>query len=225
MIKKRHLLKLFFIFLSWMGVGISPWALYVQHLNENTFERRFAPIYLTIHTSFWLCTGYFLAKLYFSAYKDELTGLWNRRYLNEILHDLTRDLKDQRADKILSLAILDIDNFKSINDRYGHLFGDEVLKEIAQILQDNLRRTDIIARWGGEEFVIVMPDTNSTGAKAVFERIRSIIEEYDFGCKITISGGIASAQELVQAADLINMADKALYKAKLIKNLITLHQE
>ncbi len=151
-----------------------------------------------------------------------MTNLWNRRYLYTRLKD---EMKRLKQNKVLSLAIIDIDNFKRINDTFGHLFGDKVLIEMACILQKNLRKNDIVARWGGEEFIIVLPKTDVKGAKIVFERIRKIIENYDFGCKITVSGGIAFVGEDIEVDKLIGMADEALYEAKRRKNLIAVYGE
>ena len=155
-------------------------------------------------------------------FTDELTKLWNRRYLHIRLGGEVEKLKGEST---LSLAIVDIDNFKCINDNYGHLFGDKVLTEVADILQNNVRKSDIVGRWGGEEFIIILPNTDEGGAKVVFERIRKIVERYDFGCRITISGGIAFIQERVEINKLIEKADNALYQAKMKKNMIAIYGE
>lgn len=220
MLERAYLLRLFPIFFLCVGIGLLSGILplYLQ----NSKNRLLLDTYLVIQIFLWLVSGYFFKRLYISAYKDELTNLWNRRYLHIRLDD---EIKKLRQNSILSLAIVDIDNFKSVNDTFGHLFGDNVLKEIANILQNNLRKKDIITRWGGEEFIIVLPKTDAKGAKAVFDRIRKIIEEYDFGCRITVSGGIAFVNEYIESDKLIEMADKALYKAKRTKNLIAVYGE
>lgn len=170
----------------------------------------------------WLVLGYFFKNVYLSSYKDELTDLWNRKYLYIRLEG---EVKRIRQDTILSLAIVDIDDFKSVNDTFGHLFGDKVLKEIANILKNNLRGDDVITRWGGEEFIIVLPNTEVKSAKVVFNRIRKMIEKHDFGCKITVSGGIASVNGYIESDKLIEMADKALYEAKKRKNIIAIYEK
>lgn len=178
--------------------------------------------YSAIQIFIWIGLGYFLRKAYISAYKDRLTNLWNRRYL---YIRLGNKLKGLGKNNVLSLAIMDVDNFKSINDTFGHIFGDKVLKKVASVLQSSLRKKDILVRWGGEEFIIILPETDLEGAKAVFDRIREKIETYDFGCKITISGGIAFIDECIELDKLIEMADKALYKAKRSKNLMVVYEK
>lgn len=216
LLKRTYLLKSFPILflLGWLS-GILP--LYI-HGGEGLFWN----IYLIVEIFLWLGLGYFFRKVYVSVFKDELTNLWNRRYLYVRLDDEMKKLKENN---VLSLVIVDIDNFKCINDTYGHLFGDKVLTEVANVLQNNFRKNDIIVRWGGEEFIIVLPGTDAKGAKAIVERIRKIVEKHDFGCRITISGGIAFIKAYIEANNLIEMADKALYKAKKIKNLIAVYEE
>ena len=209
------------IFFLWLGIGvflgILPLYLYI-----NCCKNLLVNICVVIQILLWLGLGYFLKKIYIFAYKDELTNLWNRRNLYIRLDD---EIKRLRQNSVLSLAIVDIDNFKSVNDTFGHLFGDKVLKDVAHILQNNLRTKDIIVRWGGEEFIIVLPKTDAKEAKAVFNRIREMIEKYDFGCRITVSGGIAFVNEYIESEKLIEMADKALYKAKKRKNLIVVYEK
>ncbi|NSW91888.1 MAG: GGDEF domain-containing protein [Firmicutes bacterium] len=111
----------------------------------------------------------------FYAYKDPLTGLYNRRYFYEKLES---DLKMlNRSNSNLSLCIIDIDHFKKVNDRYGHLAGDKLLTRVSKILKANSREIDTIARWGGEEFAVILPDTNNNGALKYAERTRKIIEK------------------------------------------------
>jgi diguanylate cyclase len=115
--------------------------------------------------------------------------------------------------------VCDVDLFKRINDAYGHLAGDKVLKIIANSLQRNLRSTDFIARFGGEEFVALMPETSTSEAKIVAEKMRINIEESPFNFKkepvqITVSFGISEFAEGETAAEVFSRADKALYKAK-----------
>ena len=219
--KRAYLLRLFPISFLWLGAGLfsGTLSLYLYRTYEKS---AFMNAYLAIQVLLWLLLGYFFKKVYISAYQDELTNLWNRKYL---YIRLKGEIKRLRHNTILSLAIVDIDDFKSVNDTFGHLFGDKVLKEIADILKNNLRKDDIIARWGGEEFIIVLPNTEVKSAKVVFNRIREKIEKYDFGCKITVSGGIAFVNEYIESEKLIEMADKALYKAKKRKNRIAIYEK
>ncbi|MGB5443837.1 MAG: GGDEF domain-containing protein [Gammaproteobacteria bacterium] len=149
------------------------------------------------------------------AMLDALTGLYNRRYLDmTLLKEARRAL---RHDSIFSVVMLDVDNFKAINDSYGHIFGDEVLKRMAAVLTDISREEDIACRYGGEEFVVVLPETGSEGAVRFAERLRDRMrkEEPFLSKQITVSGGIATfPQNATEPARLLEIADSALYKAK-----------
>jgi len=164
------------------------------------------------------------AKLYTKtrelSVKDELTQVYNRRHFQQMLQmewkRAVRFLRD------LSLIMIDVDHFKAYNDTFGHLTGDTVLKQIGQILQRNLREVDTVARFGGEEFVLLLPDTDKHGAIAVAEKVRRLVEQHRFTTEdrestrpITISAGIASYPDDVgEMDDLIDHADIALYRAK-----------
>lgn len=149
---------------------------------------------------------------------DVLTGIFNRRYLEDRLNEEWERYK--RYDRPLCLFMFDIDNFKKINDTYGHFYGDRVLKKVANLAKSVLRDIDIIARYGGEEFCCIFPDTNKTGALYVAERIRKTIENHKFAVtkqyiKLTISGGVAQLDNSMKTVeDLIRLADSALYRAK-----------
>lgn len=151
------------------------------------------------------------------AMHDALTGLPNREAYQQRLEQEVHRL--QRYGNKLSLMVCDIDLFKRINDNYGHLAGDKVLKIIAKSLQINLRDSDFIARFGGEEFVALMPETSKEDAKLVAEKLRNKIESSPFNFKkepvqITVSFGISEFSEGDSANDVFERADKALYKAK-----------
>jgi len=143
---------------------------------------------------------------------DGLTELYNHITVLEFLSNEIEKIK--RYGGILSVGMFDIDFFKKVNDNYGHKAGDKVLKETARILKDQLRSSDIIGRYGGEEFLIIFSDTNLKGAVGVSERIRMRIESEDMdGIKITISGGIAEYNKN-SAEEIVKIADENLYKAK-----------
>ena len=151
------------------------------------------------------------------AMHDALTGLPNREAYQQRLDQEVQ--RYERYGNKLSLMVCDIDLFKRINDNYGHLAGDKVLKIIAKSLQVNLRDTDFIARFGGEEFVALMPETSCEEAKIVAEKLRKKIENSPFNFKkepvqITISFGISEFSKGDTANDVFERADKALYKAK-----------
>jgi diguanylate cyclase len=151
------------------------------------------------------------------AMHDSLTGMPNREAYQQRLEQEVKRI--ERYGGKLSLMVCDVDLFKRINDAYGHLAGDKVLKIIANSLQRNLRSTDFIARFGGEEFVALMPETSTSEAKIVAEKMRRKIEESPFNFKkepvqITVSFGISEFAEGESADDVFSRADKALYEAK-----------
>lgn len=148
------------------------------------------------------------------ATKDALTGLTNR-YLFEELFD--KELaRSRRYGRALSLVITDIDHFKSVNDTYGHNVGDNVLKELAALVEANIRKADTFARWGGEEFVLMLPDTTQEQAEIVAEKLRSRIETHAFEdiSKATCSFGVVLVSPEDTLAGSIEKADRALYEAK-----------
>lgn len=149
---------------------------------------------------------------------DALTGLYNRRHLDSTLE--CEFLRAKRYHNELSLAIIDIDFFKRINDTYGHLCGDYILKEVAYIIYDTFRKTDIVFRYGGEEFVALLTETSIEKSEIPLERLRTRVENYAFqfknnNIKVTVSIGVASVNEKINSAgELLDNADKALYNAK-----------
>ena len=153
--------------------------------------------------------------LEYQASHDKLTGLFNRNRFDEIY---TKEIKrTKRYNNELSIIIFDIDDFKMVNDTYGHQVGDEVLKEIAKITLNGVREQDINVRWGGEEFLILLPQTNITGAVTVASKIKSAIKEHIFtdkSLKITASFGVSQLLEEDDEISLISRSDKLLYEAK-----------
>jgi len=153
------------------------------------------------------------------ANRDPLTGLYNRRAFEESLNkEFKRVLRYQRP---MSLIMIDLDHFKTVNDRFGHQTGDKVLKTVAHVIADCTRATDITARFGGEEFVIILPDTQQDKALFLAERIRKKITHIEIpvnenSFKLTVSQGLAATNtpEVKRASDLIDLADRALYQAK-----------
>ncbi len=145
---------------------------------------------------------------------DRITEIYNRNKFEDIL---TYELKKaERYGYSLSILMIDIDHFKEINDTLGHLTGDKILRSIAKLILSMVRKTDVFARWGGDEFVILSPSTDLPGAKTLGEKIRKRVEEYDFGIgkTVTISIGITNKKEDDDIISLIQRVDKLLYKAK-----------
>lgn len=153
------------------------------------------------------------------ATQDPLTGLCNRRAFQQAMgRDLSRA---SRARKPLSVVILDIDHFKRVNDTHGHAGGDAVLKAVSAVLSGAVRQGDVVARWGGEEFALILPETPAEGARVLADRLRAAVEEtvvvYDgVSIQISASFGVASADVVApgMADRLLTAADEALYKAK-----------
>jgi diguanylate cyclase (GGDEF)-like protein/PAS domain S-box-containing protein len=147
------------------------------------------------------------------AIRDGLTGLYNHKKSLEMLEAEIKRAK--RYNNVLSVLMLDIDYFKKVNDQYGHQTGDDVLVIVSEIIQGNIRETDIAGRYGGEEFLIIFPHTNFEEAFNTAKRINKALKEHEFkeGFKLTISGGLSEWQG-ENAAQLIHKADKLLYKAK-----------
>ncbi|WP_126993197.1 sensor domain-containing diguanylate cyclase [Thermosipho globiformans] len=153
-------------------------------------------------------------KLKYLSERDQLTDLYNRHKMNKEIRKHYYNYK--RYGRPFSLLMVDIDKFKKINDTYGHMVGDEVLKKLAKILVKNVRKSDIVSRWGGEEFLILLSETNLEQAIEVAEKIRKIIETEIFpkDIKITVSIGVDSVENYEHIKDLLIVVDEKLYKAK-----------
>lgn len=145
---------------------------------------------------------------------DDLTDVYNRRKINSLIElELNREKRYKRG---LSLIFFDVDNFKLINDELGHAFGDEVLKSLSSLVKENIRKTDLFGRWGGEEFVIILPETNKTQAKKIAYSLKYKITSFDFKIDRTVSCsfGVSQYQENDDADSLITRADNAMYYIK-----------
>ncbi len=159
------------------------------------------------------------SELHESTIRDALTGLYNRRHAMAVLKTETakarRDLSRE-----LTIMILDLDFFKEINDEFGHLAGDGVLKKMAAIAEDRVRASDTFARIGGEEFAVILPDTSPEDARKIAESIRQSVEAESFHVgnqqrTVTLSGGIATwSEDMKDMSELLRLADRNLYKAK-----------
>jgi len=160
---------------------------------------------------------------------DALTGLYNRRVLEYVLEKESN--RSQRTKRGFGIAIADIDNFKHVNDTYGHDCGDMVLKELSAVFLKGIRSTDTMGRWGGEEFLFIFPETTCQGAMIVIERIRSRVEslklEYNGQpIKVSTTIGLSYHHGDTDSSVMINEADKALYKGKHTgKNQVLCYQD
>jgi diguanylate cyclase (GGDEF)-like protein len=149
---------------------------------------------------------------------DGLTQIYNKRYFME---SIEREIaRSNRYRRDMSLVLFDVDHFKKINDTYGHLAGDQVLKHLASVIKSRIRREDLFARYGGEEFAIVLPEIDGYNASQFAEKIRRIVEQSDFSfegtrMEVTISMGVATLDaDTPDSATLIKRADEYLYEAK-----------
>jgi diguanylate cyclase len=149
---------------------------------------------------------------------DGMTGLYNRRFWEEQF--VMEYKRDKRSESPSALIMLDIDNFKKVNDTYGHPAGDEVIKTLAGIIKKAIRETDLAGRYGGEEFAVILPDTPVANVEFVAERIRRLVEKcvvvYDeINISFTVSIGIAGFKQTYKdSTQWLDMADKSLYQAK-----------
>ncbi len=156
-------------------------------------------------------------RLYEKATKDALTGLFNRRKMTDLIeYEYDRSLRTQLP---FSIVITDIDHFKTVNDTHGHDCGDQVLEEVSRILMSMTRKQDQVSRWGGEEFLLLLPDTDTEGALTLAEKIREKIEASSCFCgeteiKITMTFGISCFSEDKSDKKVIKEADLALYEGK-----------
>ena len=148
------------------------------------------------------------------AITDKLTQAYNRTKFDEIITEEIE--RARRFDRPLSVLMFDLDNFKVINDTFGHSFGDNVLKTMADIVRTHMRKINYFIRWGGEEFLIIAVETNLKGARVLGERLRKAIESHGFDKvgRVTISFGATEFRKDDTEDSLLKRADEALYKAK-----------
>ena len=179
-----------------------------QALEINTYATRLDAAYKELEST--------NARLKETSFKDEVTGLYNRRFFSlRLEEELSRY---RRFNHPVSVVLLDLDGFKAVNDEYGHTVGDETLREVAQILMKHSRGINVVSRYGGDEFAVLLVETSKAGARLYADRIREVVAKYPFshGKVITASFGVASLpdDEAGTAEDLFRAADEALYTAK-----------
>ena len=179
-----------------------------QALEINTYATRLDAAYKELEST--------NARLKETSFKDEVTGLYNRRFFSlRLEEELSRY---RRFNHPVSVVLLDLDGFKAVNDEYGHTVGDDTLREVAQILMKHSRGINVVSRYGGDEFAVLLVETSKAGARLYADRIREVVAKYPFshGKVITASFGVASLpdDEAGTAEDLFRSADEALYTAK-----------
>lgn len=192
---------------------------FIQNVNHAFYFNLALTLFVTGIIAILILTTIktYNTKLTFMAQHDVLTQLFNRRYFQERLEHLHK--LSERNSGALSLLFLDIDNFKSINDTYGHALGDEVLKRIAALLKKHVRQTDIVARWGGEEFVVGLVESDLRIGKQIADKLRLMIEEDAILAElvnggVTASFGVAQCEANEPLDEVIARADTAMYQAK-----------
>jgi diguanylate cyclase (GGDEF)-like protein len=179
-----------------------------QAAEINTFATRLDAAYKELEST--------NARLKETSFKDEVTGLYNRRFFSlRLEEELSRY---RRFNHPVSVVLLDLDGFKAVNDEFGHTVGDDTLREVAQILMKHSRGINVVSRYGGDEFAVLLVETSKAGARLYADRIREVVAKYPFshGKVITASFGVASLpdDEAGTAEDLFRAADEALYTAK-----------
>src|SRR6058998_1327424 len=179
-----------------------------QAVEINSFATRLDAAYKELEVT--------NARLKETSFRDDVTGLYNRRFFSLRLEEEISRFR--RFSHPVSVVLLDLDGFKSVNDEFGHAVGDETLREIAQILVKQSRGINVVSRYGGDEFAILLVETSKAGARLYADRIRQVIGSFPFshGKHITASLGVASVpdDEAATAEDLFRAADEALYAAK-----------
>ena len=200
----RYLPQLFFGFIS-LIVLFNVYAFHQRHLLHTTREELVRQ----------LVRSEAAEQL---AMIDPLTGVFNRRYLDEVLpKEISRT---ERLKSQLSFVMIDVDGFKSVNTRFGHVIGDQVLTEVAHLLKAHFRLSDSIVRYGGDEFLVVMPDTDEHGAQISVERLQGSVDRWNApaliaGYKMSLSCGAAAFAKGATAAEVIETADQRMYFQKL----------
>ncbi|MGM0603964.1 MAG: GGDEF domain-containing protein, partial [Bacillota bacterium] len=192
----------------------------VNYYEEDAVHEeilKYQLLILVFGTIIILVTWLVVRRIIYKSGIDQLTRVYNRRRGAQHLRDLMQ--KSMEKNKDLSLIILDIDDFKKINDTYGHNTGDDVLKEIVEVVRSSIRDKDTLVRWGGEEFLILTPDVDLDSAVSVAERVRETVADHQFAevGHITCSFGVTQLkndEEDESLSEFIKRADDALYYAK-----------
>jgi len=179
-----------------------------QAIDINTFAMRLDAAYRELEAT--------NAKLKETSFKDEVTGLYNRRFFSLRLEEEIS--RYRRFNHPVSVVVLDLDGFKTVNDEFGHAVGDDTLRDIGQILMKHSRGINVVSRYGGDEFAVLLVETAKSGARLYADRIRQVVATFPFshGKQVTASFGVASLpdDEATTSEELFRAADEALYAAK-----------
>jgi len=219
-IKYRHSGKT--IYLNTRYIEEFNWYLVVEQTSDPSEKKLTDTFIVNILLSILVTAGVLLiAHFTFNSYQkrleamatiDKLSGLLNRQAFDPILENNLE--QNKRKGNHLSLMLIDIDNFKQINDTFGHLAGDKIIHKVAQICKLHSRESDAVCRWGGEEFIIMLADTEINSAVSIAERIRKHLSKENKECAVTVSFGITEYQQNESIVSLFNRVDSALYQAK-----------
>ena len=196
------------------GTLMGTLELYLRYWKDLTDEQTDLLVGVAAQTALAIRHAQLFQAQEDSALTDELTHLPNRRYMAQrFLQEMQRS---RRHHKPMAFMMIDLDHFKEVNDKHGHLTGDAVLAQVAKILNSGVRESDVCARYGGEEFAVILHETSEAGARILGGRIRAKVEAAEFasGLKRTISMGVAASDEPALLGSLIEKADEALYAAK-----------
>jgi diguanylate cyclase (GGDEF)-like protein len=179
-----------------------------QATEINTFAMRLDAAYKELEST--------NARLKETSFKDEVTGLYNRRFFTIRLEEEIS--RHRRFNHPVSIVLLDLDGFKAVNDELGHAIGDDTLRDVGQILVKQSRGINVVSRYGGDEFAVLLVETSKAGARLYADRIREVIAKFPFahGKRVTASLGVASLpdDDVTTAEELFKLADEALYVAK-----------
>jgi len=207
------------VFLEYYGIGQIP-LFNVIKINEMEYlvKRKVVQNYILYHFESNNYYVQIIENMKKQASIDELTACYNKKEFENIFNRMLSTLQ-RYSDSNFAAVMLDIDHFKNVNDTYGHLAGDFILKEMSSIIHEELRDSDVFARVGGEEFMILLPQTKLNGALKTAQKIRKSIQDYNFifqgtTIPLTISLGITSTTKNDTYFSILDRADKALYKAK-----------
>ena len=225
--RRRHRLFLVLVLAAIAPLVVSTYLVYVQVIPAlDRAEHRlvvFGLQLLILFTGLFMAAGGYAyrqmesasAELQELSFTDEVTGLYNRRFFSIRLREEIE--RYQRFHSPVAVVILDLDGFKAINDQWGHEAGDRTLQETARLLLEHSRGVNVVSRFGGDEFAVLMVETSASGAMQYAERIRQVLAGHAFvhGARVTASLGVAAVPEdATTADDVVRVADAALYTAK-----------